>query len=248
MIATVAAALSAAVSAMVVDAAQSGLAKLSEPKDPFGWTVQIIDPEGYPRGPNGCFWAFSEIPPDKFPLPDVSQTDWGVLPKGATGGWATQVSISLQGYTSKVVALQRMRVVVTRVVRSSGFMYDIVTGCGGAIEERMYAVDLDKRQPSASPLPNKKWDEETEKWLPAPPVQFPYEVSSEEIEIFNIIASTASCDCRWHIELDWSSEGRSGTAVVNLRGNEFRTVGGDGLPRYRLPLQRDRIKDWIPKP
>jgi hypothetical protein len=45
-------------------------------------------------------------------------------------------------------------------------------------------------------------------------------------------AQTEDCDCRWYLELDWSSQGRTGTVRIDDQGVPFRTSGIKSLPQY----------------
>ncbi|WP_405773717.1 hypothetical protein [Streptomyces sp. NBC_01538] len=48
-------------------------------------------------------------------------------------------------------------------------------------------------------------------------------------------------DCRWYLELDWSSQGRVGTVRVDDAGRPFRTSAIKGLPRYVYSM-----REWVP--
>ncbi|WP_440581721.1 hypothetical protein [Streptomyces djakartensis] len=58
-----------------------------------------------------------------------------------------------------------------------------------------------------------------------------------------VTAGTRSCDCRWYLELDWSSQGRRGTVRIDDRGRPFRTSALEGLPRYLYDTSSRR---WAP--
>ncbi|MDQ0937302.1 hypothetical protein QFZ49_007277 [Streptomyces turgidiscabies] len=49
-------------------------------------------------------------------------------------------------------------------------------------------------------------------------------------------------DCRWYLELDWSSQGRAGTVRVDDAGRPFRTSAIKGLPRYVYSM-----REWVPR-
>ncbi|GGT15284.1 hypothetical protein [Streptomyces purpureus] len=53
-------------------------------------------------------------------------------------------------------------------------------------------------------------------------------------------ARTAGCDCRWELELEWSSEGRSGTVRINDGGRPFRTTGIRGRPTHAYDTETRR--------
>ncbi|GAB2796659.1 hypothetical protein GCM10027073_30630 [Streptomyces chlorus] len=79
---------------------------------------------------------------------------------------------------------------------------------------------------------------------PIPAVRMPYRVSAKDPEVLEVTATTAGCDCRWYLELDWSSGGRSGTVRIDDDGRPFRTSGIKGLPRYEYDTSHRR---WTPR-
>jgi hypothetical protein len=63
-------------------------------------------------------------------------------------------------------------------------------------------------------------------------MRMPYRVSAKDPEVLLVDARTVGCDCRWYLELDWSSQGRTGTERIDDHGLPFRTSGTEGLPHY----------------
>lgn len=63
-------------------------------------------------------------------------------------------------------------------------------------------------------------------------MRLPYQVSADDPEVLMISAETETCDCGWYLELEWSSEGRTGTVRIDDAGRPFRTTAIKGLPRY----------------
>ena len=74
-------------------------------------------------------------------------------------------------------------------------------------------------------------------------MRLPYRVSAEDPEVLLIDARTRNCACSWYLELDWSSQGRTGTVRIDDHGRPFRTTGIDGLPRYEYDTSARR---WVP--
>ncbi|MFJ8589616.1 hypothetical protein ACIRD2_34035, partial [Streptomyces sp. NPDC093595] len=58
-----------------------------------------------------------------------------------------------------------------------------------------------------------------------------------------VTAGTISCDCRWYLELDWSSPGRKGTVRIDDDGHPFRTSAIKGLLQYTCDTLERR---WEP--
>ncbi|WP_225859189.1 helix-turn-helix domain-containing protein [Streptomyces albicerus] len=167
-------------------------------------------------------------PPAQVPPPPAAQDagPWAAT-QGALHGRETNVQISVQGRNSTAVVLEALRVrVVARATPVQGNAYSMDQGCGGALTPRFFSVNLDADRPIARSLPG--GDSEG----PIPAVQMPYRVSAEDPEVLLVTARTETCDCGWYLELDWSSQGRTGTVRIDDHGRPFRTTSIKGLPRY----------------
>ncbi|XIE78627.1 hypothetical protein AB6O49_11885 [Streptomyces sp. SBR177] len=143
----------------------------------------------------------------------------------------TLVRVSVQGKGAAAVVLQGLHVrVVERGRPLPWTAYRMDQGCGGAVTPSRFAVDLDRPRPVARPLDG--YDASGEgRTLPA--VSFPYRVTAAEPEELLVAARTAGCDCRWYLELEWSSEGRRGTVRIgDEEGAPFRTSGAEGRPAF----------------
>ncbi|WP_431951993.1 helix-turn-helix domain-containing protein [Actinacidiphila sp. bgisy167] len=166
--------------------------------------------------------------PGQVPPPPAPQdaAPWART-QGAVHGGHTLVGISVQGRTEAAVVLEALRVrVVGRADPVKGTVYSTGQGCGSDITPRSFAVDLDMRRPIAHPVQGSEHEAST------PAMRMPYRVSSKDPEVLLVDARTAACDCRWYLELDWSSQGRTGTERIDDHGHAFRTSGIGGLPRY----------------
>ncbi|MET9459078.1 helix-turn-helix transcriptional regulator [Streptomyces canus] len=180
-------------------------------------------------------------PPAQVPPPPTAQdaANWaGTL--GAIHGRQTMVQISVQGRNSTAVVLEDLRVrVVSRRTPAKGNSYAMDQGCGGALTPRYFSVDLDKDRPIA----HSQSGNDGENVIPA--VRMPYRVSSEDPEVLLVTAETEGCDCSWYLELDWSSQGRTGTARVDDDGRPFRTSAIKGLPRYWYGTNTAGERAWV---
>jgi hypothetical protein len=153
-------------------------------------------------------------------------------------GRETNVEISVQGRSSTAVVLTALRVrVVGRTDPAPGNAYAMDQGCGGSISPRYFAVDLDKDRPVARSVPG------NDTGTPIPAVRMPYRVSAEDPEVLLVTARTETCDCSWYLELDWSSQGRTGTVRIDDHGRPFRTRSIAGLPRYMYDTS---ARQWAP--
>lgn len=166
--------------------------------------------------------------PKEVPPPPVQQDAgaWAATQHAVHGG-QTNVEISVQGRSSTAVVLEALRVrVVGRTAPALGTAYSMAQGCGGDITPRYFGVNLDAHRPLVKPEPGS----DTGRTVPV--AHLPYRVSATDPEVLLVKARTGTCDCRWYLELDWSSQGRTGTLRVDDHGKPFRTSSIKGLPHY----------------
>ncbi|MFG2951992.1 helix-turn-helix domain-containing protein [Streptomyces adustus] len=167
--------------------------------------------------------APAQVPPPPAPQ-DASP--WASSQDAVHGG-QTIVDISVQGRTDAAVVLEALRVrVVGRAAPVEGNVYATGQGCGSDMAPHSFIVDLDKDRPITHPVAG------YEGATRVPPMDLPYRVSLTDPEVLTVDARTDGCDCRWYLELDWSSQGRTGTERIDDDGVPFRTSGTEGLPHY----------------
>ncbi|MCX5215200.1 helix-turn-helix domain-containing protein [Kitasatospora sp. NBC_00240] len=193
---------------------------------PLTWTV------------NSQLWATGcdhdyviDKEPQQVPPPPAPQdaAPWA-RSQGAVHGGQTIVDISVQGLTDDAVVLEALRVrVVGRAAPVKGIVYATGQGCGGDMDPRSFTVDLDIDRPIARPAQGVAGGTST------PAIRMPLRVSSKDPEVLLVDARTVGCDCRWYLELDWSSLGRTGTERIDDQGVPFRTSGTKDLPHYWYP-------------
>lgn len=199
-------------------------------------------PDDAPAGPPPLTWSVNDHawahgcghdyvvakPPAQVPPPPAPQDarTWAAA-QGAVHSKETLVELSVQGKSDTAVVLTALRVRVTgRSAPAPGTAYAMDQGCGGALTPRYFDVDLDKDRPIARAVAG------NDAGTPVPAVRMPYRVSATDPEVLLITARTEGCDCRWWLELDWSSQGRTGTVRIDDRGRPFRTSALGGLPHY----------------
>ncbi|MER5832521.1 helix-turn-helix domain-containing protein [Streptomyces sp. NPDC002130] len=178
-------------------------------------------------------------PPSQVPPPPVPQ-DAGVwaASQDAVHGGETLVRLTVQGRTDTAVVLEALRVrVAGRTAPARGDAYAMDRGCGGSITPRSFDVNLDKDRPIARAVAG------SDAGTPIPAVRMPYRVSAQDPEVLLVNARTQGCDCRWYLELDWSSQGRTGTVRIDDDGRPFRTSGIKGLPRH---VYDTSARAWTP--
>ncbi|QGZ49053.1 helix-turn-helix domain-containing protein [Streptomyces sp. QHH-9511] len=199
--------------------------RAAEPPAPLTWTVASHIYK------NGCGHTYlvERTPP---PPPESADARSWAAAQGAVDGGETLVRVSVQGKGAAAVVLQALHVrVVERGAPLPWAAYRMDDGCGGAVTPRRFEVDLDRPRPVARALDG--YDASGEEGRTLPAVSFPYAVSAAEPEELLVSAGAAGCDCRWYLELEWSSEGRRGTVRIGDEdGAPFRTSGAKGRPVY----------------
>ncbi|WP_448315686.1 hypothetical protein [Streptomyces sp. CO7] len=176
-----------------------------------------------------------QVPPPPIP---ADAAVWAASQE-AVHGRTTNVRISVQGRGSAAVILEALHVrVVNRTTPAArrGIAYSTYEGCGAILVPRYFSVNLDARRPLARSMPGNEPDRQ------APAIDFPYQVSLREPEVLLLAAHTESCTCDWYLDLDWSSQGRTGTVRIDDHGRPFRTTSIEGLPHYWYRSPRG----WVP--
>ncbi|MGQ4436072.1 MULTISPECIES: helix-turn-helix domain-containing protein [unclassified Streptomyces] len=187
---------------------------------PLAWTA---DSQAWEIGCDHDY-VIDKAPKD-VPPPPVQQ-DAGVwaATQHAVHGGQTNVELSVQGRSSTAVVLEALRVrVVGRTAPAPGTAYSMAQGCGGDITPRYFGVNLDAHRPLVTPEPG------SDTGRKVPVAHLPYRVSATDPEVLLVKARTGTCDCRWYLELDWSSQGRTGTLRIDDHGTPFRTSSIKGL-------------------
>ncbi|MER5467837.1 helix-turn-helix domain-containing protein [Streptomyces sp. NPDC002685] len=179
-------------------------------------------------------------PPRQVPPPPTpgDAAAWAASQR-AVHGRTTDLRISVQGRGSAAVVLEALHVrVVNRATPAAGrgIAYSMYEGCGATLDPRYFSVNLDAPRPLARAIPGSRPDS------PSFAVDFPYQVSLQEPEVLLLSARSESCTCDWYLDLDWSSQGRTGTVRIDDNGRPFRTTSINGLPHYwyRNPA------GWVP--
>jgi hypothetical protein len=202
----------------------------SEPL-PFQWILQPYD--------NGLCPVVSYVmnrpvkdmpsaPPEDTSLQEFSDQHhrWAAKLGGVDADMA--FSLTLQGRSAEIVILRDLRVVIVdRRPPLKGNVYTMGIGCGGEFVPRRFSVNLDKLRPSVRAVKGYDYSGKV-----LPPVTFPYRISESDPEIFFIAVQTVRCNCKWYLDLDWSSGSRTGTARIDDRGQPFHTTSEKGLPKY----------------
>ncbi|MDT0573980.1 helix-turn-helix transcriptional regulator [Streptomyces sp. DSM 3412] len=207
---------------------------------PLTWSV---DPLVWDKGCDHDYVIdkpVARVPPP--PLPQDVEV-WAAT-QGAVHGRQTKVQISVQGRSSTAVVLKAIHVrVVSRGTPADGNAYSMGQGCGSDLTPRRFTVDLDEDRPVAQP---KDGANAADGGHVIPAVRFPYRVSAEDPEVLEVHATTLTHDARWYLELDWSSQGRTGTIRIDDDGRPFHTTGIKGMPHYWYGTNDAGERSWVP--
>ncbi|MFE2522220.1 helix-turn-helix domain-containing protein [Streptomyces mirabilis] len=157
------------------------------------------------------------------PPPNESDARGWVTALGGVAGQEQMLALTVQGAGKATVVLDGLHVrVVGKDAPLAWNDYVMGVGCGGGVETKSFAVDLDAGRPVTTPKAGQR--------------DFPYKVSESDPEVFYVFADARAHDVSWYLELDWSSGARSGTVRIDDNGKPFRTSGNVGRPAYDYPL------------
>ncbi|WP_098893104.1 helix-turn-helix domain-containing protein [Streptomyces sp. or3] len=137
------------------------------------------------------------------------------------------LQLTVQGTSREAVVLKGMHVrVLSRKAPLPWSAYLMGNGCGSGIAPQTFAAHLDAGHPTLRPVPGKQGD------VVVPAVDFPYKVTSEDVEVFNLDMKAVGYDVTWYLELEWNSGGNEGVLRIDDHGKPFRTSGMKGRPEY----------------
>ncbi|MEV6472424.1 helix-turn-helix transcriptional regulator [Streptomyces sp. NPDC051657] len=137
------------------------------------------------------------------------------------------LQLTVQGTSREAVVLKGMNIrVISRKAPLPWSAYLMGNGCGSGIMPQTFASHLDAGHPTLRPVPGTQGD------IEVPAVDFPYRVSSEDVEVFNLDLKAVSYDVTWYLELEWSSGGKEGVLRIDDQGKPFRLSGMKGRPEY----------------
>ncbi|MFJ9891519.1 helix-turn-helix domain-containing protein [Streptomyces sp. NPDC091287] len=166
--------------------------------------------------------------PDELDPPPAPQDrrGWAESYGGVDAG-SMLLQLTVQGTSREAVVLKGMHVrVVSRKAPLPWSAYLMGNGCGSGIAPQTFTSHLDAGHPTLRPVPGKQGD------VVVPAVDFPYKVTSEDVEVFNLDMKAVGYDVTWYLELEWSSGGKEGVVRIDDHGKLFRTSGMKGRPEY----------------
>ncbi|MCM2413431.1 helix-turn-helix transcriptional regulator [Streptomyces sp. RKAG290] len=173
---------------------------------------------------------------DFVPPPPVPQDTRGwARALGGVDGGQMLLELTVQGTSQEAVVLRGLNVrVLNRGAPLKRSAFSMGEGCGSGIQPQSFDVGLDDSRPTLTPVAGKQGDETV------PAKDFPFRVSSSDVEVFDLDAHVEGHDVSWYLELDWSSGGRTGTLRIDDGGKPFRTSSIAGRPEYRYNRQTSK--------
>ncbi|MFE7141705.1 helix-turn-helix domain-containing protein [Streptomyces sp. NPDC057644] len=177
--------------------------------------------------PCGQHYLVNREPDDVDPPPVPQERRGWAESYGGVDAGNMLLQLTVQGTSREAVVLKGMHVrVLSRKAPLPWSAYRMGNGCGSGITPQSFASHLDAGNPVLRPVPGTQGD------IEVPAVDFPYKVSSEDVEVFNLDMKAVSYDVTWYLELEWSSGGKDGVLRIDDRGKPFRTSGMKGRPEY----------------
>ncbi|GGV96346.1 transcriptional regulator [Streptomyces gelaticus] len=189
--------------------------------------------------PCGQHYVLDQKPNDVPPPPPPQDTRGWARALGGVDGGSMQLEVTVQGKSGEAVVLTGMHVrTLSRKAPLAWSAYSMGEGCGSGITPQSFDIDLDDSRPTLTPVAGQQGDERV------PPKNFPFQVSSTDVEVFDLKAHVEGHDVSWYLELDWSSGGRKGTLRIDDGGKPFRTSSIQTRPKY---MYRYDTAQWVTK-
>lgn len=192
---------------------------VSGPEQFLSVSVRNISPADSCNGGTG--WVFP-IAPNHLPAP--SQHDPPTLQTWAVAHRASPASgnlvvLDIQGMGDHTVILDDIRVSVVRRSPAPAGTYPVLSGgCGGIVPDR-YVANLDRTPVVVTPKQGLN-----QAGNPVAAVPLPHQVSSTDVEVWDIQPMTMNCSCEWRAYIDWTSDGIQGHTVIDDAGRPFITT------------------------
>jgi hypothetical protein len=179
------------------------------------------------------------LPPDEIDTPPgwdeglQARQRWAEELGGVTAD-ATWVQIDIRGRSSRPVLLTDLRInMIERLAPAEGTVVDYGE-FGDVIPERYLSFSLIEDPPRLTGSYDDRYLHGAIPESEAEPIDFPYQVSATEPELFYVLGHTypykpelenvEGCECVWTIELSYSDGARTGTITIDDNGEPFRTT------------------------
>ncbi|MGW1814348.1 helix-turn-helix domain-containing protein [Streptomyces sp. NPDC002125] len=190
------------------------------------------------ESPCGQYYLLDQDPDDVPPNPPSQDSRSWARALGGVDGGDMKLELTLQGKSEEAVVLNALHVrVLGREAALPWNAYSMGNGCGGGITPQTFDIDLDDSRPRSKPVAGE------DAGVVVPAKDFPYRVSSTDVEVFHLDAHVEGHDVTWYLELEWTSGGRSGKLRIDDQGKPFRTSSIATRPEY---YYRPDTAQWVP--
>ncbi|MFE3152855.1 helix-turn-helix domain-containing protein [Streptomyces sp. NPDC059218] len=207
---------------------QSGGVPLSATISSYNW-----------EEPCGQHYVLDQKPEDVPPPPSPQGTRGWAKALGGVDGGSMQLEVTVQGKSGLPVVLNGLHVrTLSRKAPLAWSAYSMGEGCGSGVTPQSFDVDLDDTRPNLTPVAGQQGDERV------PPKDFPFKVSSNDVEVFDLKVHVEGHDVSWYLDLEWSSGGRTGMLRIDDGGKPFRTSSIKARPKY---MYRYDTAQWVTK-
>jgi hypothetical protein len=148
-------------------------------------------------------------------VPALAKKDTGLDPQWIYEHGGASIygfRLTVEGKTDSAVVLNRFRVIdiKRKAPPVDAVQIEPCGPAGGSVILRQIDVNLgDPVKVTSVPYENPITGDEV------PAVDFPFKVSNDDPEVFQIEPTGATCFCEWRLAIDWTSGGRNGTTVVD---------------------------------
>ncbi|MFF3260917.1 helix-turn-helix domain-containing protein [Streptomyces sp. NPDC002932] len=207
----------------------------SEPKTATGRPPTVTISSYNWEEPCGQYYLLDE-PAANVPPPPVPQDTRGwARALGGVDGGQMRLELTVQGTSEQAVVLKDLNVrVLNRSAPLKRSAFSMGEGCGSGIEPQSFDIGLDNSRPTLTPVAGQQGDKKV------PAKDFPFRVSSNDVEVFDLDAHVEGHDVTWYLELEWSSGGQTGTLRIDDGGQPFRTSSIAGRPEYLYNRQNSK--------
>ncbi|MFI5749699.1 helix-turn-helix domain-containing protein [Streptomyces sp. NPDC051644] len=191
------------------------------------------------EAPCGQYYVLDQKPDDVPPPPAPQDTRGWARALGGVDGGHMLLELTVQGGSGQAVVLHGLHVrELSRNAPLPWSAYSMGEGCGGGITPQSFDIDLDDSRPALTPVAGEQAGK------PVPPKDFPFRVTSTDVEVFDLDVHVEGHDVSWYLELEWSSGGREGTLRIDDGGKPFRTSSTKTRPAYTY---RHDTAQWVTK-
>ncbi|MFH8476855.1 transcriptional regulator [Streptomyces sp. NPDC018000] len=191
------------------------------------------------EAPCNQYYVLDQKPDDVPPPPPPQDTRGWARALGGVDGGQMLLEVTVQGKSGEAVVLNGLHVrTLSRKAPLPWSVYSMGDGCGSGITPQSFDIDLDDIRPAVTPVAGQQGDERV------PPKDFPFRVTSTDVEVFDLDVHVEGHDVSWYLELEWSSGGRKGTLRIDDGGKPFRTSSIKARPSY---IYRHDTAQWVTK-